>query len=68
MLSIAECRKFIGEAAENLSDEQIKLICDEFYSLADILVSKYLSNRGKPGELHDCRENGNGESGYDQTN
>jgi hypothetical protein len=47
MISLAECRKLLGEAGRGLSDAEIDRLRQQLYGLADIAVSCYLTKRNK---------------------
>ena len=59
MLSIAQCRKILGDAATSLSDEQIRRQRDTLYGFADIILDHYLREAASsPGSQrsHDNKE------------
>lgn len=47
MISLAECRKILGDAGRGLSDAEIDLLRQQLYGLADIAVSCYVTKRTK---------------------
>ena len=47
MLSISKCRKALGNAAEKLSDEEVKKIRDTQDQLADIIFDQWLEEKKK---------------------
>jgi hypothetical protein len=48
MISLAECRKILGDAGRGLSDAEVDRLRQQLYGLADIAVSCYLTKRTKP--------------------
>ena len=47
MISLAECRKILGEAGRDLSDAQLERLRRELYGLADITVTCFLEGRSR---------------------
>lgn len=47
MISLAECRKILGEAARGLSDAELERLRRELYGLADITVTCFLNKRNR---------------------
>jgi hypothetical protein len=47
MISLAECRKILGEAGRDLSDAQLERLRQELYGLADITVTCFLNKKNK---------------------
>ena len=45
MISLAECRRILGEAARGLSDAELERLRRELYGLADITVSSFLATK-----------------------
>lgn len=44
-LSIDECRRLLGDAAEQLSDEGVLEIRDELYKLCEITLEDYIKEK-----------------------
>jgi hypothetical protein len=51
MISLAECRKILGEAGRGLSDAELDHLRQQLYGLADIAVTCYLTKRSKTSTL-----------------
>jgi hypothetical protein len=47
MISLAECRKILGDAARELSDTDLERLRQELYGLADIAVTCFLNKGNK---------------------
>ena len=45
MISLAECRRILGDAARGLSDAELERLRRELYGLADITVSSFLATK-----------------------
>ena len=45
MISLAECRKILGDAGRGLSDAELERIRQDLYGLADIAVTNFLARR-----------------------
>lgn len=45
MISLAECRKILGDAGRGLSDAELERLRQELYGIADIAVSSFLAKR-----------------------
>lgn len=41
MISISRSRKILGELDANLSDEEIELMLNQFYALAEVMFEHY---------------------------
>jgi len=55
MISLAECRKILGDAARDLTDADLERLRQELYGLADIAVTHFLETR--PGKnAHPAKE------------
>ena len=55
MISLAECRKILGEAGRDLSDAQLERLRQELYGLADITVTSFLTKRNR-ATTHSAKE------------
>ena len=55
MISLAECRKILGEAGRDLSDAQLERLRRELYGLADITVTCFLKERNR-AKAHPAKE------------
>ena len=53
MISLAECRKILGEAGRDLTDAQLDRLRRELYGLADITVTCFLAQGGRKGTVPD---------------
>jgi hypothetical protein len=51
MISLDECRKILGDAARGLSDAELDHLRQRLYGLADIAVTRYLTEREKAASL-----------------
>jgi len=47
MISLDECRKILGDAGRDLSDNDLDRLRQQLYGLADIAVTCYLIKREK---------------------
>jgi hypothetical protein len=47
MISLAECRKILGDAGRGLSDAELDRLRQELYGLADITVECFLTKRNR---------------------
>jgi hypothetical protein len=47
MISLAECRKILGEAGRDLTDAHLERLRRELYGLADITVTSFLEKGGR---------------------
>jgi hypothetical protein len=47
MISLAECRKILGDAGRALSDAELDRLRRELYGLADITVTCFLNRRNR---------------------
>lgn len=43
MISLAECRKILGDAGRDLTDAELERLRQELYGLADIAVTCFLT-------------------------
>jgi len=51
MLTVAQCRKILGNAALKMTDEEIEQLRDTFIVLSDLVIDSYLEKRkGKVNE------------------
>ena len=55
MISLAECRKILGEAGRDLTDAQLERLRRELYGLADITVTCFLKERNR-ASAHPAKE------------
>jgi hypothetical protein len=55
MISLAECRKILGEAGRELSDAELDRLRRELYGLADIVVTCFLT-KGNRATTHPAKE------------
>ena len=53
MISLAECRKILGEAGRDLTDAELERLRQELYGLADIAVSCFLAKGGRKATAPD---------------
>ena len=53
MISLAECRKILGEAGRDMTDAQLERLRRELYGLADITVTCFLAQGGRKGTVRD---------------
>jgi len=51
MLSLDECREFLGDEGRDLSDDDLDRLRREAYSLAEIVIECYLDQRAKTAPL-----------------
>jgi hypothetical protein len=58
MISLAECRKILGEAGRDLSDAQLERLRRELYGLADITVTCFLVGRSRKVTVPDKEPSG----------
>ena len=58
MISLAECRKILGEAGRDLSDAQLERLRRELYGLADITVTCFLARRSRKVTVPDKEPSG----------
>lgn len=56
MISLAECRKILGEAGRDLTDAQLERLRQELYGLADITLTCFLAKEGRKATVPDCSE------------
>lgn len=47
MISLAECRKILGDAGRGLSDAELERLRQELYGIADIAVTNFLAKRNR---------------------
>jgi len=47
MISLAECRKILGDAGRDLTDAQLERLRQDLYGLADIAVTCFLSQTSR---------------------
>ena len=47
MISLAECRKILGDVGRGLSDAELDRLRQELYGLADITVTHFLAKRNR---------------------
>ena len=47
MISLAECRKILGDAGRGLSDAELDRLRHELYGLADITVTCFLNKKNR---------------------
>lgn len=55
MISLAECRKILGEAGRGLSDAELNRLRQELYGLADITVTCFLNKKNR-ATTHPAKE------------
>jgi hypothetical protein len=53
MISLAECRKILGEAGRDMTDAQLERLRRELYGLADITVTCFLAKGGRKAPVPD---------------
>ena len=58
MISLAECRKILGEAGRDLTDAQLERLRRELYGLADITVTCFLAGRSRKVTVPDKEPTG----------
>ena len=58
MISLAECRKILGEAGRDLTDAQLERLRRELYGLADITVTCFLAKGGRKAPVPDKEPTG----------
>ena len=58
MISLAECRKILGEAGRDLTDTEVERLRQELYGLADITVTCFLSKGGRKATIPDKEPTG----------
>ena len=58
MISLAECRKILGEAGRDLSDAQLERLRRELYGLAYITVTCFLAGRSRKVTVPDKEPSG----------
>ena len=58
MISLAECRKILGEAGRDLTDAQLDRLRRELYGLADITVTCFLAKGGRKATVPDKEPKG----------
>ena len=51
MISLDECRKILGDEARGLSDADLDHLRQQLYGLADIAITRYLTERDKAASL-----------------
>lgn len=47
MISLAECRRILGDAGRELSDAELDRLRHQLYGLADIAVTCFLNKRNR---------------------
>jgi hypothetical protein len=47
MISLAECRKILGDAGRGLSDAELERLRQELYGIADIAVTNLLAKTNR---------------------
>jgi hypothetical protein len=58
MISLAECRKILGDAGRDMTDAQLEHLRRELYGLADITVTCFLAGRSRKATVPEKESSG----------
>jgi hypothetical protein len=58
MISLAECRKILGDAGRDMTDAQLEHLRRELYGLADITVTCFLAGRSRKATVPEKESTG----------
>ena len=58
MISLAECRKILGDVGRDMTDAQLERLHRELYGLADITVTCFLARRSQKATVPEKEPSG----------